>query len=288
MPQAYLVYIALVVALASLFLSSWKIWSDRNLRKECRIFEKTERAVRENHDRNEKQKREAFEIGMVDSAAAEREISQNRWQQFGTDERKRRETFEASERTLRIRFMATQVRTLTEAEERIKNDILSYVQLEKWREGSWQRNLTRLEEASKYLTGTSAGLLSLIDEGPYFGDTRMIQETARVLDVFGDFQTSVGHFAVPAEMSELSKELISQVTKILLTLSPSQEIRASDERKALLTPLRAELKLMSDQFLRKCGDFERDPSAFFSEACLGAHRVGPSASHAAYSYGTAT
>ncbi len=288
LPQAYVVYIALVVAFASLFLTGWKIWIDCDLRNECRSFEKSERAVRENHERNEKQKRDAFEAGMVDSATAEREAFQNRWQQFEADERERRETFEASERTLRIRFMAAQDRTLTEAEARIKQEIQSYVQLEKWREGSWQRNLTRLEEASKDLTGTTAGLLSLIDEGPFFGDTRMIQETARVLDVFGDFQTSVGHFAMPPQMSDLSKELINQVTKILLTLSPYQEVRESDDRKALLAPLRTELKVMSDRFLRKCGDFERDPSAFFTEASETPHRVGPSASNSAYSYQTET
>ena len=262
MPQVYAVYLAIAGAVASLLLTSWKIWSDRSFRQERQIFERSERAVRENHERNETLKREAFELGHAADLRAERETAQQQWQQFEAAERDKRETFETSERNLRIRFMAGQDHALTEAEARIKMEIESYVQLGKWREASWERNLSRLEQASEDLQGTTAGLISLIDEGPYFSDERMIQETARVLDVFGDFQTSVGHFAMPAEMSELSKALTNHVTKILLTLSPSQEVRASDERKALLAPLRSDLKQMSDLFLSKCSDFERNPSTF--------------------------
>ena len=158
--------------------------------------------------------------------------------------------------------MAQQESASTDAEARIKQQIESYIKLEKWREGSWQRNLSRLEQASQDLSGTTSGVVSLIDEGPYFSDERMVLETARVLDVFGSFQSSVSHFAMPAEMSALSKSLIGHITKILLTLSPSQDDRNSDARKALLAPLRDELKNMSNLFLSKCGDFERDPSVF--------------------------
>jgi hypothetical protein len=265
MPQEYVVYLAIAASAASLLLSSWKIWSDRSVRKELSSFEKTERAVRENHERNETLKREAFEQRQAAEAAIDREMAQSQWQQFASSELERRASFEATERTLRIRFMAQQERMLLEAEARIKKEIESYVKLEKWREGSWQRNLSRLEQASKDLSGTTSGLVSLIDEGPFFSDVRMIVETARVLDVFGDFQTSVNHFAIPAEMLELSKELIGHITRILLTLSPSQRDRKSDERKALLVPLRAELKIMADRFLSKCSHFERDPSAFIED-----------------------
>lgn len=158
--------------------------------------------------------------------------------------------------------MAQHDRAQTEAEARIKEEVKSYVQLEKWREGAWERNLSRLEQASKALLGTTSGLVALVDEGPFYSDARMVQETARVLDVFGDFQSSVNHFAMPAEMAELSRELVGQVTKILLNLSPAEKVRRSEERKLLLNPLKAELKIKSDAFLRRCGDFERDPSAF--------------------------
>lgn len=264
MPQAYVEYLAIVAAVAALLMSSWKMWSDRAFRRARLAFERSERAVRENHERNETLKREAFELSQATAAAAEREAAQDRWEQFLEAERERRETFESSERTLRIRFMAQQDRANIEAEARIKKEIESYVQLEKWREGSWQRNLTRLEQASKDLMGTTSGLVSLIDEGPVFTDARMLQETARVLDVFGDFQTSVGHFAIPVEMSGLSKELVTHITKILLTLSPSQTVRKSSERMAMLAPLRTELKAMSEMFLKRCGDFERDPSTFLA------------------------
>lgn len=282
MSQAYVLYLAVFVSFAALMLTGWKIWADRDLRNELLSFQRSERSVRENNERNETRKREAFELGVNSVLAEDKELARTQWEQFESSEREKRETFEAAERTLRVRFMAGQDRALTEAEARIKHEIESYVKLEKWREETWQRNLTRLEQASKDLTGTTAGLISLIDEGPFFDDARMIQETARVLDVFGDFQSSVCHFAMPAEMSELSKELVGQVTKILLTLSPYEQVRKSDERKALLAPLRMEMKAMSAKFLSKCGDFERDPSAFFIEREPSKERQRPRASNSAY------
>lgn len=262
MPQTYILYVAVVAALASLLMTSWKIWADRDLGRQRRAFERSERAVRENHERNEAQRREAFEQSLAAATSADREQVRAQWQQFELAERERRASFESAERTLRQRFMAGHDRASVEAEARIKSEIESFIQLEKWREESWHRNLSRLEQASKDLTGTAAGIFSLIDEGPYFSDERMIQETARVLDVFGDFQTSVSHFAIPKEMAELAKELINHITMILLSLSSSQAVRQSDERKALLAPLRVELEKIADRFLSKCGDFERDPGAF--------------------------
>ncbi len=262
MPSDYAVYVAIFAAIASLLLTGWKILSDREVQSRRRAFERSERAIRENYERNEAQKREAFEQTLAAAVDADRETAQTLWQQFASAAREQRESFENGERTLRQRFMAGHDRASVEAEARIKSELESYIQIEKWREESWHRNLSRLERASKDLTGTAAGLFSLIDEGPYFSDERMIQETARVLDVFGDFQSSVSHFAIPKEMSQLAKELVSHITVILLTLSPTQSVRESAERKALLAPLRAELENMADRFLGKCGDFERDPSAF--------------------------
>lgn len=272
MQQVYVEYIAMFIAIISLLLTIWKIGADRDVRKEWLMFQRSERAIRENTERNERANRETFEATLTGTMVGEGVIARNERREFETLERERRESFEASERALRTRFMAGQDRELQEAEARIKSEIESYVKLEKWREETWQRNLTRLEHASKTLMGTTAGLIALIDEGPFYDDTRMIQETARVLDVFGDFQSSVSHFAMPAEMSALSKALVGQVTKILLTLSPNEEIRKSDERKAMLAPLRDEMQSVSSLFISRCGDFERDPSAFF------AHSVPPSRS----------
>lgn len=264
MPQAFVEYFAIFIAVSSLMLTAWKIRIDRDVRKEWLMFQRSERAIRENTERNERINREAFELGLTDSITAEREVVRNEWREFQADEREKREAFEVSERSLRARFMTAQDSALVEAEARIKYEIESYVKLEKWREETWHRNLTRLEQASKALLGTTSGLVALIDEGRFYDDTRMIQETARVLDVFGDFQTIVGHFAMPPEMSALSKTLVGHVTKILLTLSPDEQIRKSDERQALLAPLRVELKAICNVFVSRCGDFERDPSSFFS------------------------
>ncbi|MES2019227.1 MAG: hypothetical protein V4484_22275 [Pseudomonadota bacterium] len=262
MPQEYAPYIAIFVASLALLMVSWKMWSDRAFRAERLSFERSERAIRENHERNETRKREAFEQSQAAANSAERTAALDQLREFQAFEREEREMFEASEQTLRLRFMAQQEHASTDAEARIKQQIEAYIKLEKWREGSWQRNVSRLEQASQDLSGTTSGVISLIDEGPYFSDERMILETARVLDVFGSFQTSVSHFGMPIEMSALSKQLIGLITKILLSLSPSQAVRNSDGRKALLAPLRDELRNMSRLFLCKCGDFERDPSAF--------------------------
>ena len=262
MPQVTLVYLALAAALASLVLIGWKLWTDRHLRDDHLALVRTERAIRENYERNESLKRDAFEQGQAAAARAHAEQLQSCWEQFSTSEQNKRQDFATTERTLRARFMSSQDSALVAAEARIKQEIESYVRLEKWREESWHRNLSRLDQASKDLMGTTAGLMSLIDEGPFLCDARMVQETARVLDVFGDFQTSVTHFAMPAEMAELSQELIRLITQILLSLSPHQAVRESADYKARLMPMRAALKRGADGYLRRCGDFERDPSVF--------------------------
>lgn len=262
MPQTYIVYIAIFAAIASLLMISWKIWTDLDSRRERAVFERSERALRENYERNETLRREKFEQAHAEGTAKSHRTVHDQWEQFEAAEREKRESFELAERNLRQRFMAGHDRASLEAEARIQSELESFIQLEKWREESWHRNLSRLEQASKDLTGTVSGVFSLIDEGPYFTDERMIQETARVLDVFGDFQTSVSHFAIPKEMAEMARQLIGHITKILLTLSPSKSIRESAERKALLAPLRDELDVLANRFLNRCGDFERDPGAF--------------------------
>ena len=262
MPQTYIVYIAIIASIGSLMMISWKIWTDLDFRRQRAVFERSERAIRENYERNETLRRETFERAQAEATGRAQQSVLTQWQQFEAAEREKRESFEAAERSVRQRFMTGHDRASVEAQAKIKSELESFIQLEKWREESWHRNLSRLEQASKDLTGTVSGVVSLIDEGPYFSDERMIQEAARVLDVFGDFQTSVAHFAIPKEMSEMAQQLVGLITKILLTLSPSQAIRESAERKALLAPLRVELDALADRFLKRCGDFERDPGAF--------------------------
>ena len=262
MPQATLVYLALTVATASLALIGWKLWTDRHLRADHLALIRTERAIRENYERNESQKRDAFEQAQAAAANAHAEKLQSWWEQFSTSERDKREDFATTERTLRARFMSSQDSAFVAAEARIRHDIEAYVRLEKWREESWHRNLSRLDQASKDLMDTTAGLMSLIDEGPFLCDARMIQETARVLDGFGAFQTSATHFAMPADMAQLSQGLIRLMTEILLALHPQQAVRQSADYQARLAPMRAALKRDADGYLRRCGDFERDPSVF--------------------------
>jgi hypothetical protein len=183
-------------------------------------------------------------------------------QEFESSEREARELFETSERNKREAFESRHATANLEAEARIRKNLESYISLESWRSEAWQRNLTRLEQASQQLERASAGVEALIEEGAHFSNLRMIQETAKVLDVFGDFQTSVGHFALPTEISDLARELISHITKVLLTLSPLQEVRQSLERREMLAPLKIELKTLTRRFMKICGDFEHNPSQF--------------------------
>ena len=189
-------------------------------------------------------------------------LSRQRQQNFETSERQGRETFERAEEHKRQEFEERQARDAVEAQRRIQMELQSYIKLEEWREESLKRMLSRLEQASQELSRTSSGLESLIDEGPFFDDLRMIRETARVLDVFGDFQSSVGHFSLPPTISEVSERLVAHATKILLTLSPLQAVRQSDERKQMLAPLKADLQALTHLFMRRCSDFERNPATF--------------------------
>jgi len=185
---------------------------------------------------------------------------------FESGEREARQKFEVGERTARQEYEDLQKGTAEESQDRIQRNLQTYIQLEKWREESWQRVLDRLEQASQQLAKTTSGLTDLIDEGPHFKDLRMIKETAKVLDVFGDFQTSVGHFGLPESVLLASSELVEHITTVLLTLSPLKKIRESDERKIMLVPLRANLIRLTSEFMKICRDFERNPSAFIPRA----------------------
>ena len=186
----------------------------------------------------------------------------NKRQAFEASEREKRQVFEAAERNAREDFEKNQATTTDSTQERFQKSLESYIKLEKWREESWQRVLARLEKASHELQKTTSGLTTLIDEGPHFDDLRMIKETAKVLDVFGDFQTLIGHFSLPESISAASAEVVDHVTRTLLTLSPLQRVRQSDERRTQLSPLRTELVRLSSSFMKLCRDFERNPSNF--------------------------
>ena len=200
-------------------------------------------------------------LGTVWKIYADRGIA-NKRQTFEASEREKRQAFEEAERKARETFEQGQSTASDNTQERIKKNLESYIKLEKWREESWQRVLARLEKASQELQKTTSGLTTLIDEGPHFDDLRMIKETAKVLDVFGDFQTLVGHFSLPESIADASAEIVNHVTRVLLTLSPLQQVRQSDERRALLSPLRTDLVSLTSSFMKICREFERNPSTF--------------------------
>ena len=200
-------------------------------------------------------------LGTVWKTYADKGIANQR-QAFEASEQEKRQVFEAAEREARENFEQSQSTASDNTQERVQQNLESYIKLEKWREESWQRVLARLEKASQELQKTASGLTTLIDEGPHFDDLRMIKETAKVLDVFGDFQTLVGHFSLPESISDASNEIVNHVTRVLLTLSPLQEVRQSDARKALLSPLRTDLVRLTSSFMKLCREFERNPSTF--------------------------
>jgi len=102
----------------------------------------------------------------------------------------------------------------------------------------------------------------LVDDGPDYSDLKMIQATAEVLDIFGDFQTAVSHYALPHEIKSSSSDLVSHATEVLLTLSPLKEVRRSATRRDQLEPLKHRLIVKVDDFNKLCSHFEHDPSKF--------------------------
>ena len=220
---------AIVAAIASIATTGWKIVSDWKAVRHQNVFASGERAAREEFEKREREARQSFE----------------------SEERKAREDG--------AKIMALEA---AHAQERIQKELQSYIKLEKWREESWKRVLERLERAHRELEQTTVGLMGLIDDGPILTNLRMIKETAKVLDVFGDFQTSVRHFSLPETIETAASEFVELATRILLTLSPLQEVRQSEERKTLLHPLKAELIQLSSTFMRLCREFERNPSTF--------------------------
>lgn len=138
----------------------------------------------------------------------------------------------------------------------------SEISLQKFREAAREDNRKRLEKASVELQKTYNGLVALIEEGPVYKDLRMIRETAKVLDVFGDFQSTVSHYAMPTRISASSLELVDHITKILLFLSPDQTVRGDSKRIALLQPLHEELDGMYRDFRAHCRDFDSDPDSY--------------------------
>jgi hypothetical protein len=166
---------------------------------------------------------------------------------------------DTSERSKTHKFL----REEREAREAFKRDFESSVKLANYREESWHRVRTRLDEATGHLKETTSRLEKLVEDGPHFDDMRMVKETAEVLDVFGDFQTSVVHFTLPPRLAEAATDLISHYTTVLLTLSPLKEVRQSEERRLLLAPLKVGVTQRSKGFQDLCAEFERDPSKFF-------------------------
>jgi hypothetical protein len=198
----------------------------------------------------------------------------SRQNNFTSTERERREEFESLERRLREdfervqkreqqRFEATLTKASLDAQARIQKDLQEYIQLNKWREESWERNLERLEKASQTLSATLAGLVVLIDQGPGLEDLQMIAKTADVLDTFGEFKAAVGHFALPNETGRIGAVITSLVTKTLLTLSPTQAVRQTEAKKQQLSVLRDQLGAMAAVFKQHCGEFEANPHAFY-------------------------
>jgi flagellar biosynthesis GTPase FlhF len=238
--QTSTVVAALLTALASLVTTALKIFFDRRKSSARQQFESAESDKRQQFEKEQRDSRQAFE----------------------KEEREARERFELEQADLQRVFENGQEAAAAERQARTKKELEDYIQMEKWKEQSWQRNLQRLEAAVEKLNRTSAGLKSLIDYGPLYDDLKMIQEAAGVLDIFGDFQTEVGHFALPAPMAALAKNLISHITKALLTLSPTQAVRQEPDRKAQLDALKIELIALVAQFNERCGDFERNPKAF--------------------------
>jgi hypothetical protein len=189
-----------------------------------------------------------------------RESKQRR--KFEVSERKAREKFEQDQSQRQKEFEANEAREAGNRAADIQRKLQDYVQLGKWREASWVEKKVLIDTALKQFATASSGLCAVIEYGPVYDDLKMIKETAKVLDVFGDFQTSVAHRSLPSEIQAQASDLISHTTKILLTLSPVQAVRGQPERRATLENLKTELLAREASFNSLCAEFEHNPRRF--------------------------
>lgn len=275
--QSNAISAAFVAAIASIATTGWKIFADakaatarrrfeREEREQREAFEATQRTARETFEKAEQERRTAFEESQAERSTKSQTDAQARELAFQESERTARESFERQERLARQEFADAQAIAQREAEVRIKKETETYIQLEKWKQESWKRKLERIQKASAELDDTVSGLILLIDDGPDLGDFKMITETAKVLDVFGDFQTSAKHYSLRGPVGQSAEALIKLITQILLTLSPIQEVRRSDKKKADLLPLKAAIIDLKSDFDRLCGQIDTDPRSIDGDA----------------------
>jgi hypothetical protein len=185
-----------------------------------------------------------------------------RRQAFEQSEREAREKFEREQSERQRGFEAAEAVAATNRASQLQQNIQDYVQLGKWREASWVEKKALLEKALEEFDSTYVRLGAVIKFGPTYDDLKMIQETASALDVFGDFQSSMSHRLIPNQIKVLADDLISQTTRILLTLSPVQKVRGDADRRATLEALYTELASRKAEFEALCAEFEHNPPKF--------------------------
>ena len=235
---------AFVAGIASLTATIAKIWYDRGAEKRLSAFKQQEQ-----RSRDEFEKKQAADIDA-------------RQTQFAREEREARQNFESTERQARERYQDHQARDTDERQADLKQELEDYVRQSKWKDERRTEKLMRLRAIADHLNETYSGVDDLVREGPIYGDLKMIVKTAPVLESFAKFNRDVSSFLLGVPFAEHGKHLAEHVTKILLTLSPSQAVRNSQERKDLLHQLMEQLLDKKSAFERLCNLFENDPDEF--------------------------
>ena len=169
-----------------------------------------------------------------------------------------RENFERTEREARQKFEMRLSKDLAEREQRLQDYVLS----QEWQLKLWSETKDSIEKMRRHLKATTSRLDAVVKCGGFLKNVEMIKQTAQVLDVFGDFQSSVEERPLPWWIQEQAGALVRSITVLLISLSPVQDKRADPTRQELLDGMWVERQKECDDFLELCALFERDPLRF--------------------------
>lgn len=141
----------------------------------------------------------------------------------------------------------------------MKHELEELVRQNKWMDERHLEWLGLVNKTSASLVLLMPSIKKLLDLGPALENLAMTKETAIVLGQFETYQENATHPRLPRRISESAQALVNSLALLFLPLSPLKEVRASDDRKQMLSELLAALLVAEHEFHALCRRFERVP-----------------------------
>lgn len=264
---------AIIAATASIVVVAIKWFFDRRERESRQRFEVGQVAARQTFETEQRLAREAFEaesragreeFERQECAAREAHEESERLarQAFETQERQEKNIFQNDQERKRAEANAATLALIEEKKAQLSVQINEFLHQQKWRFNHREGMLERLAEAKIQLDDAIGGLNALVDRGPVYGNLTMITETANTLVFYSKFSKIMKHHSFKGPLGDHAQVLVDHITKLLLTLSPEQTIRADPARIELLKPLKSRLAVLGEQFAELCRDFDHNPHKY--------------------------